>query len=48
LLDKELKCLEAPAAGRHFEHSSLGTFAIEDRPNVEALKQAAAAGDVCG
>ena len=48
LLHQQRKGLVAPAAGGHLEHAGLAAIAIEDRADIEALQQRAAAGDVLG
>ena len=47
LLDQQLQCPEAPAAGRHLVHAGLGAALVEHRPDGQALQQRAP-GDVLG
>ena len=47
LLHQQLERPVAAAAGRNLEHAGLGSLGVENRPDVEALKQRAS-GDVLG
>ena len=47
LFDEQRQRLKAPAARRHLEHFGFLAGIIEDRPDIEALQQAAP-GDVLG